>query len=356
MGLPLLAFYIFLIAIFYAFIAILLLIALILGVSCMRFSKRKIYPGLSKLSISMIIFFTLLVSNPLYWPAQIHRHIDVSLVITPNDAAVQQLNSTTPGYMWDYLNTNYGVTPTYFYNNMTDDQRLENMTAYILGDVIEYHFIPEVYGVIDYVSTPAEAIGHGEGDCHSRTIVMVSLFIFMGYDAWACETPFHWYTMVNLNGTPHYYYRDVLDYLGGAQNQNWAEPQIMFNNETIIHSMNIFERLGDTIFGIPFYNKIYELFSIPEVQIAIWPMLAGIGFLMTIAIRCTNSDKKRYFKNGLLASLILVAGFFIALLFSHVFVLQLLLEQIVFMVMLVSVALAAQSVQSDLGGRLFSKK
>ncbi len=322
----------------------------------MRFSKKKIYPGLSKLSIAMILIFTLLVSNPAYWPSQIVRHIDVSRVITPNDPAVQQLNSTAPGYLWDYMNTYYGISPAYFHSaNMTDDQRLENMTDFVLDWVIEYYFIPEVYYVIDYVSTPAQAIYHGKGDCHSRTIVMVSLFIFMGYDAWACETPYHWYTMVNLSGTPHYYYRDVLDYEGGAQNQNWTDPQIMFNNETIIHTMNTFERLGDVVFGYPFYDKIKDLFNIDAVQKAIWPVLVGLGLLMTAVIRSTNPKKKNYLKNGLFAGLILVLGFFIAFLFSHAYFEQLVVYQMVFLVMVVSVVLAAQSAQSDLGGRLFSK-
>lgn len=332
-----------------------------MGICCLRFSKKKIYPGLTKLSIAMILFFTLLVSNPLYWPAQIARHLDTSLVITPNDPAVQQLNSTDPGYLWDYLGhgaTN--ITPDIFYNDLTDHEQLTNMTDYILDDVIVYYFIPEVYGVIDYVSTPSEAIAHGKGDCHSRTIVMVSFFIFMGYDAWACETPYHWYTCVYLgpnHTNPHYYYRDVFENLNNpGVKLNWTDPQIMFNHEEVIFTMNIFERLSDVMFGLPFYNKIVELFSIKEVQIGIWPVLVGIGFAMSGTIRSTSSEKKNYAKNGLFASLILILGFFIGLLFSHVFFPQLLFERAVFIILIGSVVLAAQSVQSDMGGRLFSKK
>ncbi|MHA1426574.1 MAG: hypothetical protein ACTSQI_11335 [Candidatus Helarchaeota archaeon] len=196
-GLPLLGFYIFIIAIFYAFISMLFLMVLFIGICCMRFSKAKLLPGLTKLAIAMMLVFTLFISNPLYWPSQIARHIDTTRVIQPNDPLVQQLNSTAPGYMWDYLNQSSGgvITPSFFYTNMTDDERLGNMTNYILDWVIEYHFITEVYGVIDYVSSTHEAITHGQGDCHSRTIVMVSFFIYMGYNqTYACETPFHWYT------------------------------------------------------------------------------------------------------------------------------------------------------------------
>ncbi|MHA1265319.1 MAG: hypothetical protein ACTSRS_08815 [Candidatus Helarchaeota archaeon] len=352
-GLPLLGFYIFLIIIYYAFISTLFLLTLLLGICCLRFSKAKIYSGLTKLALAMLLVFTLFVSNPLYWPTQIARHLDTSLVIQPSHPAVQQLNSTAPGYMWDYLNTTYGITPAYFYQNMTDNERLENMTAYILNAVIEYHYIPEVYGVIDYVSSTAEAIGHGKGDCHSRTIVMVSFFIYMGYDAWACEAPYHWYTLVYLGPDrtdPHYYYRNVF-----RDGQPWPDPQIIFNHQEVIYTMNVFERLGDVVFGLHFYDKIWELFSIPEALIALWPLLIGIAFLMTLAIRCTTSEKKHYLKNGLFASLILVGGFFLALSFSDVLFPQLLFVQIVFLLMMITVALAAQTIQSNFGGRFFSK-
>ncbi|HUX99086.1 MAG TPA: hypothetical protein VMV49_05995 [Candidatus Deferrimicrobium sp.] len=341
-GIPLLTFYIFLIVIFYAFISTLLLLTLLLGLCCCRFSKKKIFPGLSKLAVAMLIFFTLLIPNITYWPTQIARHLDTSLVIQPNDALVQQLNATD--HLWTYLN----VTPSYFYNNMTDDERLQNMTDYILDEVIEYHFINEVYGVTDYTSSAHEAIVHGKGDCHSRTIVMVSFFIYMGYDAWACETPFHWYTCVFLGSNrtdPHYYYRDVF-----RDGLNWTDPQIMFNNEEKFFTMNVFERLGDVVFGLPFYDKIYELFSITEMPFVLWPLLVGIGLMMSIAIRGTVSEKKYYLKNGIFASLVLIAGFFFGIKFSGFF-----FPQVVFLTLLLSVVLAAQSVHSNLGYRFFTK-
>lgn len=353
-ALPLLAFYIFLIIIYYAFISTLFLLSLFLGLCGMRFSRKKIYPGLSKLALGMMLVFTLFVSNPLYWPTQIARHVDTSLVIQPNHPAVQQLNSTDPGYLWDYLNTTAGINATFFYNSLSEDEQLQYMTSYILDEVIEYRFIPEVYGVILYVSSASEAISHGKGDCHSRTIVMVSLFIYMGFDAWACEAPYHWYTCVYLgeNRTnPHYYYRDVF-----RDSQNWTAPQIMFNHEEVIHTMNVFERIGDVVFGLPFYDKIYELFSIQEVQTMLWPILVGISFLMTLAIRCTVAEKKNYLKNGLFASITLLAGFLLAMCLSGVFFPQFMIPEIVFLTMLISVVLAAQSAHADVGGRLFSKK
>ena len=120
--------------------------------------------------------------------------------------------------------------------------------------------------------------------------------------------------------------------------------------------MNLFERLGDITFGRRFYDKIYELFSMPVAQIGLWPLLLAIGFLMTFAIRSTASEKKNYLKNGILASLILIAGFFVALSFSQVFFPTLFIPQIVFIIMAGSVVLAAQTVHSNLGARLFSKK
>jgi hypothetical protein len=77
---------------------------------------------------------------------------------------------------------------------------------------------------------------------------------------------------------------------------------------------------------------------------------------MTMAIRCTESEKKNYLKNGILASIILIAGFFLALSFSQVFFPQLFIYQVVFITMASSVILAAQAVHSNLGARLFTKK
>ena len=343
-GIPIFAFYIFLIVIFYAFIGGLFIIALLMGVCCLRFSKKKIFPGLSKLALAMMLVFVLFISNPSYWPAQIARHIDTSRIILPNDPLVQQLNSTP--YMWDYLDSK-GINQSQFYS-MSNDSRLGNMTNYILDEVVEYHSIPEVYGVLDYTASAHEAIEHGRGDCQSITVTMVSFFIFMGYDAWACETPYHWYTCVFLgpNRTdPHFYYR-----------LNWTDPQIMMNNKEKIYTMNIVERLGNIVFGRRFYDKIYELFSVPQAQIGLWPLLIAIGFLMTVAIRCTESEKKNYLKNGILASLILLVGFFIALSFSQVFFPGLFFYQVVFITMASSVILAAQAAHSNLGARLFTKK
>ena len=168
---------------------------------------------------------------------------------------------------------------------------------------------------------------------------------------WACETPFHWYTRVdNVSGTTQYYYRDVF-----RDGQNWTDPQIEFNDKEVRYPMNFFERLSDTVFGLPFYDKVMEAFTIPEVLIAIWPALIVIGLLMTVVIRVTNSDSKKYFKNGIIAALVLLLGFFLALSFSQALFPQLLIPQVTFITMIITVALAAQSVQSNLGGRLFSR-
>jgi len=343
-GIPIFAFYTFLIIIFFAFIGGLFFIALLMGICCLRFSKKKIYSGLSKLALAMMLVFFLFISNPLYWPDQIARHIDTSRFIQPNDPAVQGLKSRLGAYLNDI-----NMTYTQFYQKSNDTQ-LQIMTNFTLERVVIYHSIPEVYGVLDYTASASEAIAHGKGDCQSITVVMVSFFLFLNYDAWACETPYHWYTCVFLgpNHTdPHFYYR-----------QNWTDPEIMMNNSTKVYTMNFFQRLGDIAFGRRFYDKIEELFTIyvPETIYFLWPLLITIGFLMSFAIRSTADEKKNYLKNGILASIILIAGFFLALCFSQVFFPQLFIYQIVFIIMASSVVLAAQAIHSNVGGRLFSKK
>jgi hypothetical protein len=302
----------------------------------MRFTKKKIWSGLSKLSIGMMLFVVLMISNPVYWPQQIARHLDTSKIVTPNDPLVQQLNVT----MWPYLQTTFSINESVFYS-LDNNTRLELMTNYSLYR-IEYHLIPEVYGVIDYTATPHEALTHGKGDCQSQAVVMVSFFIFMGYNAYCCESPYHWYTCVYFGPgktDPHYYNR-----------QNWTDPEIMLNDKEVFYTMNPLQRLGDILFGKPFYDKIVELFSIPIVLYILPFGLVGIGFLMTLAIESTNwKSRNNYLKNAALSALILIAGFFGA------YGLGFLFYPITLILMLITVGLAAQFVHSNIGARILSK-
>ena len=99
-GVPILAFYTFLIIIYFAFISGLFLWVLIIGCCCLR--KKDIWAGLSKLTLALLMFIFIFFPNLTVFPAQIANHIDTSRIITPNDPLVQQLNETD--YMWDYLN------------------------------------------------------------------------------------------------------------------------------------------------------------------------------------------------------------------------------------------------------------
>jgi len=337
MGIPILVFYTFLIVTMFAFISGLFLWVLIIGCCCLR--PSKIWAGLSKLSLALLMFIFLFFPNPLLWPAQIANHIDTARVITPTHPLVQQLNTTSA--MWVYLNETYGVTPAYFFNNMTDDERLENMTDYIITEIVAYEEVMGHYFVLDYLPTAPEAILEGRGDCKARTAVMVSFFLFMGYDAWGVEDCFHTYTCVFLgpNRTnPHYYYtRGRTDYM------------IMFNNESIIYTKDIIQRLGYILFNEKFSKEIQDMFAAPTTLFILPGIFIGMGFLIPLIIQSTNWDAthKKYLKNAALCAIILIGGFGLALGIGS------LVPQAILSSIAVSAILSVQLVHSNCGDIIF---
>lgn len=342
-GCPIIVFYIFLIGVLFAFISGLFLWVLIIGVGCLFFNRSKIWKSLSKLSLVLLCFVFLFYPNLLVLPDQIANHIDRTRIIDPNEFLVQQLNETN--YMWKYLNETYGVTPTYFYNNMTDHQRLENMTDYIITEVIYYVEVMGHYFVLDYIPTVKEAITRGRGDCKARTVTMVSFFLFMGYNqTFAVEDAFHTYTCVFLGANktdPHYYYtRGRTDYM------------IMFNHEEIIYTKNIFERLAYILFSERFSKEIRELFQDPSTVFILPGVFIGLGFLLPLVVTSKDDQKysKKYLKNALLSALLIIDGFLLALTVGMIF------PQVIIVTIIIATIAAVHSIHTNLGARLFSKK
>ncbi len=345
-GIPLIAFYIFLIGILFAFISGLFLWVLIIGCGSLFFNKKGIWKSLFKLSIAFLFIIFLFYPNILVLPGQIVNHIDRGRVINPNEPLVQQLNSTSPGYMWDYLNTTYGITPAYFYSvNMTDDQRLENMTDYIITEVIQYVEVMEQYFVLDYVPTVREAIQRGWGDCRARTATMVSFFLFMEYNqTYAVEDAFHTYTCVFLGPDktdPHYYYtRGRTDYM------------IMYNHEEIIFTKNIFERLGYIFFHERFAKEMRELFQAPTTLYIIPGVFIGLGFLLPLVVSSKDDEKieRKYLKNALLSSIITISSF------VFIITIGMMVPQIILLTVALAIMITVHAIHLNLGARLFTRK
>ena len=244
-GIPLLVFYIIMIFIYYAFLSSIWLVCLIAGLLCLR--KNRFWRRSTKFSISMFVCFFILISNPIYWPSQIYRHIDTSTIVTPNAPAIQQLNDTTE--YWAYLVTNYGIDQP-SYKNLTEVQKLHYIEDFCL-DKVEYLNIQYIWGVIDYVATPTEVLERGVGDCQHRTVVMVSFLIYLGYDAWCAECPLHWYPRVFLNETTHVDLYKV----------NWTEPHILINDKERKFVMNLPMRLFDTLTHFSLNEPINEFLN-----------------------------------------------------------------------------------------------
>ncbi|MBD3229395.1 MAG: hypothetical protein GF329_14515 [Candidatus Lokiarchaeota archaeon] len=328
-GIPLLAFYIFMTVIYFGFLSTVWFIALIVGLCCLR--KNRIWRRATKMSVALFIFMFLLIWNPLYWPAQISRHLDTSQIITPNATAVQNLNSTTPGNFWDYLNGTYGVNASQFYTNSTEVQQFHYIEEFVL-DKIEFKYLLETYGVIDYVATPTEAIVRGKGDCQSRTVVMTSFLIYMGYDAWAVETPFHWYTRAYLsNGSYIYLYRN-----------NRTEPIVRMNHEQVVFEMNLFESSLLVLTHHRITDPLNSLFSQPTFWMVILPISFGISFLLVLLIKTSGvTTKKKKISNTLFG------GTFLNLSFLLLLALSTIVPSLSLIILIISIILTVQLISHN---------
>ena len=324
LGIPLLIFYIFMMTIYFGFISTIWFIALLVGLSCLR--KNKFWRRTTKMSIALFIFMFILISNPLYWPQQIMRHLNTSLIITPNAPAIQQLNGTSPGTFWYYMNTTHNVNSSFFYNNLNEPQQLHYIEEYVLWK-IKYTYIYNVYGVIDYVATPTEALQVGTGDCQSRTVVMTSFLIYLGYDAWAVETPFHWYTRVYLtNGSYIYLYR-----------HNGTDPIVRINDHSVIFEKNVFE----ISLLILQHKKINDPINYFIRQPIFWTVLIPLSFLIAyifvLIIRTSGvPTQKKKMTNILFGGTFLNLAFLFILAISSLYPPTLLLITIILEVQLIS--------------------
>ncbi len=304
-GLPALAFYFFLATIYFAFIGGAMGFVFLVGVCCLR--KKDFWARASKLSLVMVGIYVLLVPNPLMWPQQIERHLNPTLLITPGAPEVQDLNST--GKFWDWLMDTEGLSTSQF-EALDEPTKLRHLSDYCLI-VVNWTDIAVQYGVIARVATPAEAITSGHGDCQAQAVTTTSLLIFLGYNAYAAESPLHWYTVVFLaNGTPVY-----LDRIVGVLRLVASDPEMLLNDKGLWYGKNWATLFPDIVFNPHLVRNFLNTFLQNPISWTFLPIiLLGVGIFLKFIISAQDREKKKeILKDGIYAGILLNGGFLLAM-------------------------------------------
>ncbi len=329
MGLPALAFYFFVATIYFAFIGGAMAFVFLVGVCCLR--KKDFWVRANKLALAMFGIYILLVPNPLMWPQQIERHINPALLITPGAPEVQDLNSTNR--FWDWISTTEGLSVSQF-EALDEPTKLRHLSDYCLF-VVNWTDIAVQYGVIARVATPAEAITSGHGDCQAQTVTTTSLLIYLGYNAYAAETPLHWYTVVYLaNGTPVY-----LDRIVGELRLTASDPELLLNDKGMWYTKNWATLFPDIVFN-PHLNRNFLNTALqnPIIWTFLPVALLGAGILLKLIISVQDRPKKKVIlKEGIYTGGMLNSGFLLATGLSFATPLSTLLVLIVAIVVAVQV-------------------
>jgi hypothetical protein len=181
-----------------------------------------------KIGIIFMIVFTGLVPNPLIWGQQIYRRLDHRQLLTPNEPSVRALNSSFDQYLLDWN----GTTRQQFENWSSVYNQAYRVYRYI-RTIVDYEYDIDTNYVFDHVATPAEVLASGEDDCQGISCLLTSLLLYMGYNAYVCECPFHWYVRVFYvdGGTNQSTYCDI--WKGGT------EPFYMFNETATIFPQDL---------------------------------------------------------------------------------------------------------------------
>ncbi len=252
------------------------------------------------------------------------RRLDHRLIITPADSAVQALNSSAN--LWAYIASHYsGATPETFETWELPDQ--VRRIFYYIDDLIDYEYDIDNNYVFDHVATPAEVLASGKDDCQGISCVLTSLLIYLGYDAYICETPFHWYVRVyyydesthqsafcdvyrsSSNTDPFYIFNDVEAYF----------PQDLFTMINATFSYNYIGRKFATIVngtdGVLDLSVIGS--SFPETSIPLWVawvaifgVCAFLGLLVSIFLNVPHF-KKTSFRRKLISTFIFAVPLFL---------------------------------------------
>lgn len=123
-------------------------------------------------------------------PSQIQRHLYPSdLVLQPEDPLVLQLKD-------QFLNQN----PDFYSKQFEEQMSIVDIFIY---DVIEWKTDYSQWYMVGLLTSAHEVIERKAGDCQGQAATTASLLLALGIEAWAVETPFHWWTMARDNVTGH---------------------------------------------------------------------------------------------------------------------------------------------------------
>jgi len=297
-GLPLLIFMIFIMAIYYVIHLLwYLTIAIVTLLSLYR--KERKYITLTKLALVLFLWFLFICWNPIYWPQQIYRHLDRGSVITPNAQCIIDLNI-------NFTNSVFYHGP---YNRSTIQGQLDQLSD--IQDFIDQR-IPYVldsvqYGVLDHVPIPAEVLATGQDDCDGMAVVTVSLLTYLNYSAYVAESDMHWWTYVKIYGEA--LNSSIRGRTYTVVYLNWwddiGEPYVIFNQTTVIFPQPLIISWAHQMTD-PYYVQYIQEIGLPFIGLVpIAALLVGFLFAFGVSFPRTYPKKRMHLANMLLASLVL---------------------------------------------------
>jgi len=192
-------------------------------------------------------------------PSQIHRRLDrCNTLITPDNPTVLEFREKM-------FNEFGGEIEFYSYPIRT---QLDLVNYYTLREIVWQEDMISVLMAGD-LSTPEEAIIRGRDDCRGHAVVMASILIGMGYDAWVVEMAWHWYVKVFYAGNVYNVNQE------GSQNSSKIYPELMmFNNEEIILLQNPWGIYHGLMISSP---NFYGYLEIAGPALIIIVILLGVG-------------------------------------------------------------------------------
>ncbi|MHA1369393.1 MAG: hypothetical protein ACTSRA_06760, partial [Promethearchaeota archaeon] len=248
-----------------------------------------------RISVVFIVIYFSMVPNPALWGSQIRRRLDHRLLITPWHPAVQALNESDN--LWSYIRDKYNVTPVDFYewSEVTQAYRIYRYVR----SLVHYTYDIDNWGVFDHAATPEEVLNSRHDDCQGISCLTVSFLIYMGYDAYVCECPFHWYIrMYYINQTTGE--KEFVDFY---RYRSHSDPFYIFNDKVAWYPVDFITTINMSLSNDFIARKYAEIVktddgmldlsvigsSFPSVRVPTWVaflilfvVMFGLGALIMI--------------------------------------------------------------------------